>query len=306
MRPFLIRFPEGWRLQGIPSYGAMLGLGFLCAYFLVRRNSRRIGLKEGILEDIWVLAIIGGIVGARLWHIIQYPEDKLSSLIFFWRNEGITGLVFYGGVIGAVLGTLIYLKKIRKVAVLPCYDALIPGVALGLAFGRIGCFLASCCWGRTCNLPWAVRFPAGSGAFCEHVEKGWIDVNSTLSLPVHPAQLYAVVAALAVFVMLQWFFKRRKHDGEALWLFLIIYPPVRFVLEAFRANDFANSPKIVFGMFSPAQVMSFFAFFMGLALFTIGRKYNLGALTTIVVDTGEAKDARSSGSGKSEKKKKVP
>jgi len=308
-------------LPGLPSYGVMLGLGFLFGYLVARRHAKQVGLKEGVLEDLWVLAIVGGILGARLWHIMQYKDDDLGKLIFFWKDRGITGLVFYGGVIGACLATAIYLKC-RKVPVLLSYDVITPSLSLGLAFGRVGCFLAGCCWGKECTLPWAVRFPGkvvevvgengkkilvpvGSGAFEEHFYKypSEFTINSTLSKYVHPAQLYAVAAALVIFAVLQWFFKRRKRDGEVLWLFLILYPVARFVLEMFRSNDPADSPKIVLGMFSPAQVASAATFVVAVILFIRSRLRGPGTAALEAADDraqtvrGEKKSRKKKGKG---------
>lgn len=302
----------------------MLGIGFLFAYVVARRNARRVALKEGVLEDLWVLAIIGGILGARLWHIIQYPDDDLSKVIFFWKDRGITGLVFYGGVIGALFTTVIYLKY-RKVPVLLSYDVIAPSLALGLAFGRVGCFLAGCCWGKECMLPWAIRFPGkvveivgengekmlrpiGSGAFVEHFYKypGEFSIHSTLSKSVHPAQLYAVAAALLIFAILQWFFKRRKRDGEALWLLLIIYPVARFLLEMIRSGDPADSPKIIFGAFSPAQATSVATLLVALIAFIRGRLYGGGTATFAPVAEDGKKNAQRDAKSRKKKKEMKP
>jgi len=277
MHPYLIRLPGGW---GVPSYGTMLGLGFVVGYFVAKRHARDEGMKVEILADLWVFSILGGIIGARLWSAF-ITGDPLWSIFVFWKAGGIRGLVFYGGFIGAVLTTVVYLRW-RKEPLLRSYDAITPSMALGLAFGRVGCLLAGCCWGRECNLPWAVRFPGkiieqsdgyyamGSPAFKEHFAAGRLPMDATWSNPVHPAQVYGIIAALCVFAILQWFYKRKKHDGEILWVFLALYGIARFILEHFRANVESNSPKSIHGI-SPAQLASIIAVVTGLCLFVGGR-----------------------------------
>ena len=277
MHPYLIKFGGGW---GLPAYGAMLGLGFLLGYLVALRHARQEGYDKEVLADLWVICIVGGVLGARLWDAIQ-THSPVWQIFNFWQKGGIRGLVFYGGFLGAVLGTVIYLRW-RRQSVLRSYDLIAPSLALGLAFGRMGCFLSGCCWGNTCSLPWAVRFPGqviqeggqsfaiGSPAFMEHFAKGTLGADATWSNPVHPTQLYEMLTALVIFGILQWFYKRRKREGEALWLFVLLYAPARFCLEFLRPGIEGNSPKIFHGL-SGAQLFSAGAFIVALCIFILGR-----------------------------------
>jgi phosphatidylglycerol---prolipoprotein diacylglyceryl transferase len=156
-------YPELFKLPFInttvKSYGLMMVIGFLCALWLIRRLSRSFLADPQLITNIALYAMIAGVVGARLFHIIHYYDDKFRThpieILYIWQG----GLEFYGGVIMAVTVILIYLLY-YKLPVRQCMDVLAIGLMLALAFGRIGCFLNGCCFGKPANLPWAVRFPA--------------------------------------------------------------------------------------------------------------------------------------------------
>ncbi|MFT7621901.1 MAG: phosphatidylglycerol:prolipoprotein diacylglycerol transferase [Myxococcota bacterium] len=111
------------------------------------------------------------------------------------------------------------------------------GIPLGIGFGRMGCFYAGCCYGDTCDLPWAVSFPPGSPAWREHLDLGLIAIGDH-SIPVHPAQLYTALSmwALAAF-MLFWYKRKKTFDGEVFWLFAMLYALIRFFIEMLRDDE---------------------------------------------------------------------
>jgi len=152
MHPELI---PGWPVH---SYGLMLVVAFYSAYFLSRWTAKKEGIDPNRMIDILLIAAVLGLVGSRVLFVIQY-RDQISGffdLIAIWRG----GLVFYGGLIAAVVGLLIYVRK-KKLPTWRLADAAAPAIMLGLAFGRIGCFLNGCCWGGVCDekFPLAVHFP---------------------------------------------------------------------------------------------------------------------------------------------------
>ncbi|MFH1731006.1 MAG: prolipoprotein diacylglyceryl transferase [Planctomycetota bacterium] len=152
MRPEVI---SGWPLH---SYGLMLVVGFYTAYFLLRWAAKREGLDPKWMVDMLLIAAALGIVGARVFYVIQYGDRVRGFLDFFaiWRG----GLVFYGGLVAATAGLVVYVK-VKKLPTWKVADAAAPAVMIGLAFGRVGCFLNGCCWGAVCeeSFPLAVRFP---------------------------------------------------------------------------------------------------------------------------------------------------
>jgi phosphatidylglycerol:prolipoprotein diacylglycerol transferase len=116
-------------------------------------------------------------------------------------------------------------------------DVVAPALAIGAFFGRIGCHLNGCCYGAVTAAPWAVRFPAGSHAWVEHVDSGLIPPQAAWSLPVLPTQLYAAFSALALFALLMAYFPRRRRPGQVMAMLMIAYPITRWPVEMLRADD---------------------------------------------------------------------
>ena len=262
MHPVFIRIPflpEAF--QEIYSYGLMLVLGFFAGYLLVLRLAKRCRQNPDDLTNIAVLALLGGVVGARALYVIHFWRAQYADESF-WKilNVRDGGLEFYGGVILAILAMLGYLG-LRRLPVRLYLDLLAPALMLGLAFGRMGCFLNGCCYGERSNLPWAVSFPYDSYAYLDHLRKGELTLPAGLSdgvvgniaakeltaeqraiaakhrsLPVHPAQIYGLITALVLCVLMYWYFWRRKHEGQVFLLAIILYGIVRFGLETVRTE----------------------------------------------------------------------
>ena len=156
MHPELITIP-GINLV-IQSYGFMMVLGFIFGGLLARKNARAEGQDPENISNLLVIAMIGGVFGARLFHVIHFwnnYQDDLLGIFKIWEG----GLEFLGGVIAAYISMLTY--AIRKKMPLRMYmDFLGPALMLGLAFGRVGCLLNGCCYGKTCDHPWGITFPS--------------------------------------------------------------------------------------------------------------------------------------------------
>lgn len=162
--------PTLFELGPIPirAYGFMMMVGFLLSIHLAARRARRCGADEDLVLNLGLIALIVGVIGARLFYVMH-------RLPFFLRQDNplmaivnITsgGLEFYGGFLLAVAAVIFYIRR-KKRSIRWYMDILAPAIMLGLAFGRIGCFLNGCCWGAPTELPWAIRFPYASLAF-EH------------------------------------------------------------------------------------------------------------------------------------------
>jgi phosphatidylglycerol:prolipoprotein diacylglycerol transferase len=164
------------------------------------------------------------------------------------------GLVFYGGFIGACIATIIY-SRIKKIKLWKLADAFAPSIALGHAFGRIGCLMTGCCFGKACSAPWAITFPVGHETH---------PVGSS-AIPVHPTQIYESVLNFGLYLFLAWMYRRKKFDGQIFALYLVCYAILRSVVELFRA-DYARS-EYVFGVISPGQFVSIFIITAGAILF---------------------------------------
>jgi phosphatidylglycerol:prolipoprotein diacylglycerol transferase len=166
MHPELFRIP--FTTLTVKSYGLMMVIGFLVAVYIIRRLSRNITPDPQMVTNASLYALIAGVVGARIFFVIHYFylfRDDPLRMFAIWQG----GLELMGGVIGA-LGVLIIYIRYHKLPVRRYLDILVIGLMFTLAFGRIGCFLNGCCYGKPTDLPWAVRFPYGSLAYISQVE----------------------------------------------------------------------------------------------------------------------------------------
>jgi phosphatidylglycerol:prolipoprotein diacylglycerol transferase len=170
MRKVLFEIPAiHWKIHG---FGLMLCLAFLAAIFLAEWRARRSKLDPDWVYDLAFWILVGGLVGARGFYVAQYWGKHVRSWVdIFAIWEG--GIVLYGGVLGAAIAGLYRAWKLR-LPVLAMADSIAPAVALGLAIGRLGCFLNGCCYGDPCELPWAVEFPSESPVWYHQVRDGEI------------------------------------------------------------------------------------------------------------------------------------
>lgn len=231
MRRVLLEFPgTDYRIH---SFGFMLLLACVGAFVLAVRRARKEGLDPEIIHGLVPWLFLGGLIGARGLYLIVHPETLhgIGDLLRIWQG----GIIFYGCIAGGLLGSLIYWARTRF-PFLATADAVAPSLALGIALGRVGCFLNGCCFGATCDLPWAVRFPAGSLPWIQHMHSGLIPPEAVYSLPVHPKQLYAALYGVALLGLLLAYYPRRRRDGEVMVLLMIAYPVTRFFLEFHRGD----------------------------------------------------------------------
>ncbi len=160
--------PTLFHLGPIPirSYGFMMMLGFLAAVITSSRRAKKCGADPEFVTNLALLALLSGVIGARIFYVIHHWPLFAATENPIWSAINLTagGLEFYGGFLTAVLCIYIYLRRKNK-SIRWYLDILAPAIMLGLAFGRIGCFLNSCCWGKPTTLPIAVRFPYASLPF---------------------------------------------------------------------------------------------------------------------------------------------
>jgi phosphatidylglycerol:prolipoprotein diacylglycerol transferase len=219
-------------------YGIMVALGFLAGLWTASRRARRSGISPETIYDLGPWLIIGGILGGRVLYVISYWKEDFASQPFleiFMIQHG--GLVFYGGLIGAIISGYFCIHR-KKLPLWKTADILAPSIALGSAFGRIGCLLNGCCYGRACSLPWAIRFPPG---------------HETLGQPVHPTEIYDSLLNFALYCSLAWLFRRKKFDGQVFAVYLIAYSILRSFVEYFRGD---YPVHYLGGVATPAQLIS--------------------------------------------------
>jgi phosphatidylglycerol---prolipoprotein diacylglyceryl transferase len=292
----------------IGSYSAAFLAGFIAAYFLARWRAKQNQIEGRHIDNLVLLLLVVCPMGARFFsRLFDFAAPiGIWEAMKIWKGGG---LVFYGGMIFGLALVIIYVA-LTKIPFLQLGDVLAPSLALGLAFGRVGCFLSGCCWGDVCVRPTklaamnstthyqlqtfpslsppdfflAVQFPPESGAYEQHEAFGLISHKAAHSLPVHPAQLYEAVLVLVICMLLNLGFNQRRARGEILATFAIAYGFARFGVEFFRAD----TPPIYFGM-SVSQVISIGIVTAGLALFIFARKLgsskpqNLSARETTLV-----------------------
>jgi len=229
---------------GLPihGYGLMIVVGFLLSLFVSSRIGRQRGLPD-VFYDLGMVMLLCGILGGRTFYYLenystQFADEPFWAFFRIWEG----GLVFYGGAIGGVLGVLAFLK-IRRLPFAPCLDVLSIGTPLGMAFGRLGCFLNGCCFGRRCDADFGLGvegFPPNTLPYRHQVDHGWIEDGSAMH-PIHPVQLYQAAHDCLLFVLLLWFVGRgyapRGGGIVALWL---LYGIGRFFLEGLRGDNAAT------------------------------------------------------------------
>lgn len=251
MYPILFKFGG----LTIHTYGFFVAAGFFAGILLAKKEAVRTGVNPDKIIDLVFFIFIASIVGARLFYVITVPkifiEDPVE-ILRIWNG----GLVFYGGFIAAFITVLVYIKT-TDLLLWKTADILAPSIAIGQFFGRLGCFSAGCCYGKKCDLPWAVTFTNP-------------DSLAPLHSSLHPTQLYSAVGNLVIFVVIMFLRKQKKFDGQLFWLYVVLYALARFVVEIFR-GDFRGVS--FFGFLSVSQAIGvIFVFIAVIMLLNLAKK----------------------------------
>ena len=246
----------------IGTYGVMLALGLIAGTAVAMWKARKLDLPIDRLMDIIFFTILAGIAGGRITYLIVYFDQFLETPMRLILSR--EGFVFLGGVIGAVLMALWLIRRYR----LPTWqvaDVLITGLPLGHAFGRIGCFLAGCCYGRPipegspfCGIGMCFPRESVSGsvtypgqAFHQHVLDFGLLPDAATSLPVWPTQLFESAGNFLIFLILLLIWRHRRFRGQLFVSYLALYGVLRFVVEMFRGD-----PRGTVGILSTSQTIS--------------------------------------------------
>jgi len=201
----------------------MIALAFLAGLWTATCRARREKIAGEKIADIVFWLMFGAILGARAVYVTTYWKDEFAHQplpeIFMIQHGG---LVYYGGLIGATIAGMIYIRW-KKLPLWRTADVLAPSIALGNVFGRIGCLLNGCCYGRACDLPWAISFPADNPLHPP-------------TTPVHPTEIYDALLNLGLYFFLAWLFRRKKFNGQIFATYLICYAVFRSIVECFRGD----------------------------------------------------------------------
>ena len=264
MHPFLFEI-AGYK---VPSYPVMMALGYVGALWAVMRLTSSKSL-EGVKVDRWqawdlfIVMLVSSIIGAKIGHtlfeapgheradgtIIESLGELLKEDPLHWLRLAEGGYVWYGGMIGALLCAVIYFRRRPQLDAWQYSDMFTPAIMMGAFIGRLGCFMAGCCYGQATDASWGVQFP-------------------TSKVHVHPTQLYDSFIALCLFALLFWRFDRRKFSGESIALLLICYPLLRASTEFLRGDADRGS----FGALSTSQTLSIPLLIIGIGLYVWRRK----------------------------------
>jgi len=256
MHPILIDFG----FYALPSYGVMLATAVLVALWTIKLRAEGAGMDPSRLVDFGLWLVIWALLGAKILLVVVEWRRYLGNpaeLLGLARAGG----VFLGGFLAAVVAAVVMLRR-YKLEALPTFDVLAPSLALGQAIGRIGCLLAGCCWGHTCDLPWAITYTDPAAA---------ANIGTPLNIPLHPFPAYAAIFNFSVFLVLSWLYRRKLAAGRVFASYLVLYGLGRFFLEFTRGDEVRG---LYFdGLVSTSQLISAALIATGIALHVwIGRR----------------------------------
>lgn len=221
------------------GYGAMIALGVIFAYVTAeyRARKQRLAYEQVFYLTIWCL--LGGFAGAKLLFWITEWNTVVSDPVYMLQTMP-DGFVVYGGIIGGILAGYIFCRR-KKLKFLEYFDLMMPSIALAQGFGRIGCFLAGCCYGEETGCALSITFR----------ESEFAPNNVALV----PTQLYSSALNFLHFFLLLFVARHKKADGQVAAVYLVLYSAGRFVLEFFRGDLERGSV----GILSTSQFISIFA-----------------------------------------------
>lgn len=239
----------------IYGYGLMIAIGIISAYFVGEYRAKKYGLEVDHVFNYVIWCVVGGFSGSKLLYFITNIKNIMENPDIMHHLAD--GWVVYGGIIGGILSAMLY-SKIKGLKFLAYFDMLIPSVALAQGFGRIGCFLAGCCYGKETESPLGIIF---------HESK-----YAPNGIRLLPTQLISSGLDFLLFFVLIWYAKRKKGDGQIGGLYLVLYSVGRFILEFYRGDLIRGSV----GFLSTSQFISIFTVAAGIALFVAGGKKKSG------------------------------
>ena len=252
MFPVLATLHLAGREIGLRTYGILIAVGLAAGISLAYRRAREDGLDGGRVLDAAFWMTVAGLVGSRVVYVIVNAGDyaracfegtgaprgagavlsDCTRVFQIWQG----GLVFYGGIAGAALVALRFARR-EGWSFLRVGDLFAPALALGHAFGRLGCLAAGCCFGKETGSDWGALFHRGSVAFDELVAVSAISPSAFATPPLHPTQLYEAIGEMLIFAGLVGFDARlRRRPGRVLAVYVAAYAVVRFGVEMFRGD----------------------------------------------------------------------
>jgi len=206
----------------IHTYGLFVAIAFSAGLIVAARLGKAEGISSQQVMDMGFIVILAALIGSRLMYVLinvsHYIERPLD-ILKIWQG----GLVFSGGIIAVVLTSVWYSKR-HGLSLWTLGDLWAPAAALGQGIGRIGCFMAGCCYGKPTDLKWGVVFTDPQSLAPQHIQ-------------LHPTQVYSSISGLVIFLVLFTLNSRKKFKGQVLLWFLILHSTARLLIERFRGDD---------------------------------------------------------------------
>lgn len=262
-------YPELFHIGPVPirSFGLMIAFAFLFGVLYIMRVGRRDRRPVDQFITVAYIMIFSGMLGARLFYVLFHLEEFAGH----WMNTlnpfhdgyfGIAGLNLYGGVVAAIVSTMIYCRR-AKLKVLDVFDYFAPTLGLGIGVARIGCFLNGCCFGTPTDLPWGMSFPSGS-----------IPYMMFGDAHLHPSQLYSSIYGLLLFVALHTLLKRRAFVGQIVAILFMCEAVFRFLIEYVRFYESEMIIQLGGGSITYNQLIAIGLFVVGLAVYFWQKRRN--------------------------------
>ena len=247
----------------IYSFGLMLVVAFYSCYFLLNAELKILGYDEKLASDIIFWSAFGGILGAKIYYLIENIDRVLDSYDPLGMIFSGAGLVFLGGLTGSIICVSFVLKK-NALPWLTFANIIGPLIFLGYAIGRLGCFLVGDDYGIPSKLPWAMSFPNGIPPTTTNIFSDlypWIDISDFEPglVTVHPTQLYEAIVCFLLFFLMWRYRKAPTLKDNLFFLYLFLAGVERFLIEFLRTNQ-----KYVLDTFSGAQIISLIMVIVGL------------------------------------------
>ena len=213
----------------IHTYGVFVALGFLSGILISIKIGKSMEIDSQQVMDMGFLIILSGLIGSHLAYVLMnlsYYKSNLIDILKIWDG----GLVFSGGLIAVAITMVLYAKR-KKISVLRIGDLWSPAAAIGQAIGRIGCFMAGCCFGKPTDMIWGITFRNTESL-------------APLNIPLHPTQLYSSFCGFIIFIILLTLSAKKKFEGQVFIWFLILHSTARLLIERYRGDNRGFIPGV--------------------------------------------------------------
>lgn len=246
----------------IHTYGLMLAAAFIAGIWVTSRNARKKGIHPDSIWNMGLVVIFSALVGAKILLVIsdfQYYSQNIREIFSLstLRSAG----VYYGGLLLALVAAIWYLRR-KHLPAWTIADLAAPGIAIGQALGRLGCFSAGCCYGKPTELAWGITFTS---------QYAHDNVGVPLNIALHPTQLYESIGAFCLFLFLMWRLSRKHFTGQILLEYLMLYALLRFVIEFYRYDD---RGFVLYELLSTSQFIAILIFVGSTAVYCYLRHRN--------------------------------